>query len=115
MELSFMASPSNPHPRNVTAALASATRSAQSLINQLSWLIPPTSQKGAIAPDFLVLPIVPLEEVSRAQYLARKGDMDISVVKQLVQTYNSVLMDGLDYLAKTLGDRGNVFTYDIPS
>jgi hypothetical protein len=86
-----------------------------SVLDQLAWLIPPKSQQGAVAPDFFILPIVPLELVSRAQYLARKGDMDVSVVTELTQTYNSVLMDGLPKLAATLGDRGNVFTYDIPS
>lgn len=115
MELSYMASPTNPSPRNVTFAVQRITASANSLIQQLGWLIPPRSQKGAVAPDLLVLPIIPLELTSRARYLAMKGNLDVSVIKVLTQTYNQVLMDGLKSLANDLGERGNVYTYDIPS
>lgn len=110
-----MVNPQNPHPRNVTDAVSRITAAAQSLVRQLLWLIPPASQTGAIAPDFYIVPIDQLALTSRAQYLASKGKMDISVVTLLSQTFNSVLMAGLPTLTAALGNRGNVFTYDFPS
>lgn len=105
---------------NLNASLAVIASSAQSLVNQLRGLIPSNnSNTGAIAPDYLILPILPVNLATQSRNIARDQGRQWNEVEPIMKTiterYNSVLMQGARSLASTLGNRGTVFTYDVPA
>ena len=105
----------DPNGELLAPNLAVLERSAQSLLTQLASLIPSASQVGAVAPDFLILPIIPLGLSVRGNDLVRSEGIGEARFRQLVTRYNDVLIKGLTSLAESLGDRGKVCTYDIPA
>jgi len=102
----------NPLYHNNGSAAAVISQSAQSLVNQLYTLIPANSSD--VAPDYLILPILPVELTPFAKTTAREGGVNTNAVRDITRQYNAVLMDGARALAKRLGSRGNVYTYDVP-
>jgi phospholipase/lecithinase/hemolysin len=91
------------------------SQAASSLNRQLAGLIP--SDASLIAPDFLILPILPLELTLRASELAGQYGTNADLLRDLTIQYNNVLMEGAKAISSSLGSgsRGNVFTYDVPS
>lgn len=113
--------------------------SAQSLINQLNWLIPSSSsiapktpltgtlndQPNTPSPDFLILPIQPLHLAPKARRIAAANNVTTDSLIQLNERYNAMLMQGTQALAKTGAARqstssggdlgGKVYTYDTLS
>lgn len=85
--------------------------SAQALVTSLLNLVP----AQGVAPDFLILPVVPLEDTPIMREVAKALNATTDVCRQLTEQYNTVLMDGAAQVAQKLGSRGNVFTYDIPT
>jgi phospholipase/lecithinase/hemolysin len=100
-----------PVMNNQTDALAVITRSAQALVSDLMDLIP----AQGVAPDFLILPVVPLEDTPIMRVVAKDLNASTAVCKLVTERFNTVLMEGAAQIATQLGSRGNVFTYDIPS
>jgi len=105
---------------NLNASLAVIASSAQSLVEQLRGLIPSTSSStGAVAPDYLVLPILPVNLATQSRNIARDQGRRWSdvepIMKAITERYNRVLMQGARSLASALGNRGTVFTYDVPA
>jgi hypothetical protein len=102
----------NPIYHNNESASAVISQSAQSLINQLYTLIPANSSD--VAPDYLILPILPVELTPFAKSTALQGGTSTDAVRDITRQYNAVLMEGARAIAKRLGSRGNVYTYDVP-
>lgn len=105
--------PGNPLYHNDAAAFTALTQSARALFTQLRWLVP--AGAGTMAPDFLVLPIMPLDLTSRGQYLATSANEKVDVIRNFTRAYNQVMMEEAQKFATELGARGQVFTYDFPS
>lgn len=105
-------SSSSPIYQDRAAALSVIEQSAQSLINQLLNLIP--SNFTAIAPDYLILPILPVELTPQSKQIAQDANTTTDAVRDITRRYNSVLMAGANTIANRLASRGNVFTYDVP-
>lgn len=108
----FLNSASSIH-NDINAALSVITQSAQSLVRQLSGLIP--TDRTATAPDFLILPILPVELAPQSRDLALQAGTTTDAVRRITQQYNNVLMKGAQDIASQLGSRGSVFTYDVPA
>lgn len=101
--------------------------SAQSLVNQLRTLIPSNDSSGrdnasSSLPgriDFLILPILPVNLATQSRNIARDNNRrwnDVEpIVKAITEHYNKVLMQGARGIARSLQNRGNVFTYDVPA
>lgn len=102
----------SPIYQNRTAALSVISQSAQSLVNQLAGLIP--SDTSAMAPDYLILPILPVELTPQSRQIAVDAAATTDAVRDITRRYNSVLLDGASSIAGRLGSRGSVFTYDVP-
>jgi len=85
---------------------------AGKLVNGLHSLIP--QDVAAVAPDFLIFPIPPLELAPRNVQSVKDIGVTSDAIKELTEKYNRVLMDGAKSLHETLGNRGNVYVYDIP-
>lgn len=99
--------------QNYTRAIDVITQSAASVINQLYTLIP--SDVSAVAPDFLILPIIPVHLAPQSALIANQtasGDTDS--IRQITREYNNALLKGAKAIAQRLGSRGNVYTYDVP-
>lgn len=99
--------------QNETAAMEIISESATSLTTQLEGLIP--SDTTLIAPDFLILPILPFQITPRARVLAEPHNTTIDMFQTITEQYNRVLLEGAQALSDRLspGSRGNVFTYDV--
>jgi hypothetical protein len=95
------------------AALSVIRQSAQSFINQLGGLIP--NDTSALAPDYLILPILPVEVTPTGKNLARDANTNTEFLAEISFAYNKVLMEGAQSIAARLGSRGTVFTYDVPA
>lgn len=98
--------------QNRTGALDVITRSAQSLVDQLYTLIP--SNNSTIAPDYLILPILPVELSPQSRQIAGDANDTTDAVRDITRQYNSVLLSGARSIARRLGSRGSVYTYDVP-
>lgn len=88
------------------------TQSAQSLIRELATLIP--SNASDVAPDYLILPILPVELTPKVKGVAAQANVTTDMARDITRRYNSVLLNGARSLAKQLDTRGSVFTYDVP-
>lgn len=99
--------------QNRSAAMDVISQAALSLTRQLSGLIP--SDTSLIAPDFLILPILPVEITPRARELAEQYNTTIDMVRDITIRYNEVMLEGAKDISASLGrdSRGNVFTYDV--
>lgn len=98
--------------QNRSAALSVISQSAQSLVNQLGNLIPADS--NATAPDYLILPILPVELTPQSNQIARDANTTTDAIRDITRRYNSVLLQGAKDIAARLGPRGRVYTYDVP-
>lgn len=105
-------SPTSGIYQNLTSALNIISQSAQSLVNQLATLIP--SDTSAVAPDYLILPILPVELTPQSRQIAADANVTTDAVRDITRQYNSVLLNGARSIARRLGSRGNVYTYDVP-
>lgn len=101
------------HYQDRTVAWSAITRSAQSLVNQLQALIP--NDTSAIAPDFLIMPILPVEMAPTSSEIAEGLKTTMDVMREVTKEYNKILMEGAKGIARELGSRGTVYTYDVPS
>ena len=100
----------NPAHLDMSVALSTISDSARLLISDLSRLIP---ARNRTAPDFLILPILPVELTPQSRQLARDANTTTDSIAQITTRYNEVLLAGARNLSQTLGDRGNVITYDV--
>lgn len=98
--------------QNRSSAMSVISQSAQSLVNQLARLIP--SDTSATAPDYLILPILPVELSPQSRQLAADANATTDAIGDITRQYNRVLLDGARSIARQLGSRGSVFTYDVP-
>lgn len=94
-------------------AWSAITRSAQSLVNQLQALIP--NDTSATAPDFLIMPIFPVEMAPTSSEIVEGLKTTMDVMREVTKEYNKILMEGAKEIARQLGSRGTVYTYDVPS
>ena len=114
--------PSNADYANLTTARSVIRQSASQFIEELRALIPRTGVNASSsaydrmqkAPDFLILPILPVELTPQSRQLARDANMTVEGVAEITKAYNTALVQGARSLASTLGSRGNVFTHDVP-
>lgn len=104
---------SSPFYHDRSKAMNLIMDSAQSLVNQLAGLIP--SNTSATAPDFLILPILPVDLTPSMKEVAKNAQVAMTIAQALTMQYNSILMEGAKSIARRLGSRGNVFTYDVPA
>lgn len=104
--------PNNPIYHDRAGALNIITQSAQSLIRQLATLIP--SDTSAVAPDYVILPILPVELTPLIIRTASEANVTTDMARDIGWRYNDVLLPGARSLAKQLGSRGSVYTYDVP-
>jgi hypothetical protein len=99
--------------QNLSAALSVGRQSALSFINQLTGLIP--NSTSAVAPDYLILPILPVELAPQSMQIASDANTSTDAIKEITRQYNIALIGGAKTIANRLGSRGTVFTYDVPS
>jgi hypothetical protein len=93
-------------------AHADIRQTVAKFLTALDTLVPEDRTKKA--PDFLIFPIVPVELTPISIYEALSAGTDTKAIKEMADTYNEELEHGARILKQRLGDRGNVFVYDIP-
>lgn len=101
------------HCQDRDVAWSAITRSAESLINQLHGLIP--EDTSATAPDYLIMPILPVEMAPTSTEIVEGLQTTMDVMREVTKEYNKILMRGAQEIARQLGSRGTVYTYDVPS
>jgi hypothetical protein len=87
-------------------------QTASAFLTELNTLIPEDS--SLVAPDFLIFPVPPVDLTPGALQKAAQAGTDTKAIKEIAATYNAELMRGAQILKQRLGNRGNVFVYDIP-
>ena len=112
---SFYLDSTHPGYGDLPIALYIIEASARELIANLSRLIPSENETDHATPDFLILPILPVELTPQSRRIAREAGTTTDIVAEITNRYNEVLMEGARNLSTVLGTRGSVYTYDVPA
>lgn len=93
-------------------AIQTVQQAARQLLIELATLLS-TPADPKPSPDFVILPLYPLELAPRAGRLAEMYGSDTNFLKDLTVEYNKALMDAARRLSTTRGFTGNVFSVDV--